>query len=538
MADNSSASPGKEEGSSRRLSLHRKTPSTGESAKSSTSNASLSPKPSIRKALLQSPAKKAVGILNSLSPSRRGSETLPEVSETATTQPDKMTGGEDTNPPSAGEAKAGTITPEATKSLQSLSMEDTRASGHDSTQKDATTPNRTDLPSVISGGKLAINRPTPRSPPTLPPRSIYEQMKPTPPKHIEDKDEGMVVDPSSSEHAVEPELVAIEDAEPPPPPIYEVDDVGNTTNSASLDSKNPWNTSAVVAPVDYSMWDDTNSVSFNVFNDENKVDNGQSPLRVVLCGSLLVHSRIILALGLSEGIHTFHLDTRSIDLETHSQLGPGITYLRMVTTGVHSGHQAVYVKPAGEQTGQIPSEMVESALSSIPRFPENRTDSRFPAQWIFCIDCAGWFRIIGGKSTADNFLEGFKLRSGVDVKNSSVGDAQVKIQAIHQAINCGSHDHRRSHHFHEVRNSIPQPPSADLDAQAAMIPSEVIDETATLSSYHCCYCGLFLAYDISTPVRAIFSNDLLNRLFKRDPILGDQEIPVTRFYRTLVLLHS
>lgn len=277
MTEDSSIPATKEGHRSPRISLHRKTPSSGESAKSSTSNSSLSPRPSIRKALLQSPAKKAVGLLNVMSPSRRGSETLPDVSAAAASQPDKSIAEEASLSTTGDAAKAGAVTPEATRSLESLSMEDTRASSQGQPQKVTPTPQPSNLPSVISGGKLAINRPTTRSPPTLPPRSIYEQMKPTPPKHIEDKDEGMVVDPSSSEHAAEPELVAIEDAEPPPPPlIYEVED--NGSGPPPFDSKNPWGTTASVEPVDYSMWDDTNSVPMNMFNDENNVDNGKHPL--------------------------------------------------------------------------------------------------------------------------------------------------------------------------------------------------------------------------------------------------------------------
>lgn len=245
------------------------------------------------------------------------------------------------------------------------------------------------------------------------------------------------------------------------------------------------------------------------------------------------------ALGLSDGIHAFHLANRSEDLETHNQLGPGITYVRMLNTGVHSGHQVFCVKPGDEQTSsEIPSELVQSALSSIPQSPDNLADSRFPARWMFCLDCAGWFRIISGISTSENFLESFSIRPGVDLKESAIADAQTKIQAIHQAIICGSNDHRRSHHFHEVPKSIPQPPPADFDADVTGISAEKVKETADLSSYHCCYCGLFLAFDPTAPVSAIFSNELLNRLMKRDPALGDQDVPVARFYRSLKFLHS
>lgn len=287
MTDGNPPPVNQEEPKSHRLSLHRKTPSAGESAKSSTSNSSLSPRPSIRKALLHSPAKKAVGLLNAMSPSRRGSDNSPDVSAGAVAQPEKRN-AEDASHPSTGDAaKAGAITPEATRSLESLSMEDTRVASQDAPQRATPTPQPSNLPSIISGGKLAINRPMTRSPPKLPPRTLYEQMKPTPPKHIEDKDEGMVVDPSSSEHAVEPELVAIEDADPPPPPIiYEVED--NATGPAAFDSKNSWVTAPPVEPVDYNMWDDTNSVPLNMYNDENNVENGKSSSSALLAARELI----------------------------------------------------------------------------------------------------------------------------------------------------------------------------------------------------------------------------------------------------------
>lgn len=99
-------------------------------------------------------------------------------------------------------------------------------------------------------------------------------MKPTPPRHIEDTNDGMVVDPSSSEHAVEPELVAVEDGDSPPPPlIYEVED--NGTPLASFESRGNWDTKASVEPVDYNMWDDTNSVPMNYFSEQNTVDNSK-----------------------------------------------------------------------------------------------------------------------------------------------------------------------------------------------------------------------------------------------------------------------
>lgn len=280
MTDGNSTPSKKEEPQFRRLSLHRKTPSSGESAKSSTSNPSLSPKPSIRKAILHSPAKKAVGLLNAMSPSRRGSEASTDLAASAAAQPQKSDAEKVNHPSTVDAAKAGAVTPEATRSLESLSMEDTAATGQDQPPRTMPTAQPSNLPSVISGGKLAINRPMARSPPTLPPRTLYEQLKPTPPKHIEDKDDGMVVDPSSSEHAVEPELVAIEDAEPPPPPIiYEVED--NAASPPTFDSKNSWVTAAPVEPVDYNMWDDTNSVPLNTFTDENNVENGKYHLSLM-----------------------------------------------------------------------------------------------------------------------------------------------------------------------------------------------------------------------------------------------------------------
>lgn len=251
------------------------------------------------------------------------------------------------------------------------------------------------------------------------------------------------------------------------------------------------------------------------------------------------HRNLIVALGLSEGINTFHTATREVDLETHNQLGPGITYVRTLNTGVHSGHQALCLKPAGEQeSSKIPAEFVTSALSTVPQPSQNSMNTQSSARWLFCLDCCGWFRIIGGVNTSDNYLESFKLRPDIDLNNGYLGDAQKQIQAIHHAIACGSGDHRRSHHFHEVSNSIPQPPSADLDVEAAGLPAEKINETANLSSYHCCYCGLFLAYDATAPVSSLFSRDLLNRLMKRDPALGDRDSPAARYYRSLKLLHT
>lgn len=95
-----------------------------------------------------------------------------------------------------------------------------------------------------------------------------------PPKHMEDTNDGMVVDPSLNEHLIEPELVAVEDADPPPPPlIYEVED--DRTPMASLQGKDSWDTKATVEPVDYNMWDDSNSIPMNYFGEENTVDNSK-----------------------------------------------------------------------------------------------------------------------------------------------------------------------------------------------------------------------------------------------------------------------
>jgi hypothetical protein len=227
-------------------------------------------------------------------------------------------------------------------------------------------------------------------------------------------------------------------------------------------------------------------------------------------------------LGLSDGIQSFHLSNRSADLETHNQLGPGVTYLRMLTTGVHHGHQAVCVKPASEQTSdQLPSTLVQSALASIPERPQEESDSKFETHWIFCIECAGWFRIVAGVSTSDEFLEDFRLRPDSGENDAAGKEAESKLQAIHH-----------------IPNAIPQPPSMDMDVGKETAGLDKVKDTATLSTYNCCYCGLFLAYDTSATVPSIFSNDLLDRLFKRDPMPGDAEVPIARFYRTLKLLHT
>lgn len=215
-----------------------------------------------------------------------------------------------------------------------------------------------------------------------------------------------------------------------------------------------------------------------------------------------------------------------------------MTYLRMLTTGIHATHQAVCVKPESEQTSSdIPFDLVAKALSSIPQSPQGDNEPKFETHWVFCIECAGWFRVIGGVSTSDQFLDDFKLRSGSGPNDDAVKKAEAKLQAIRRAIK-GSEDHRRPHHFHEISNAIPQPPSVDLDAENNATELAQVDDTANLSSYQCCYCGLFVAYDTSAIVPSIFSNDLLDRLFKRDPIPGDAEVPIARFYRTLRLLHT
>ena len=214
-----------------------------------------------------------------------------------------------------------------------------------------------------------------------------------------------------------------------------------------------------------------------------------------------------------------------------------MTYLRMLTTGVHSGHYAVCVKPANEQISRdIPSDLVESAISSIPHVPRSVTEMKPETHWMFCIDCAGWFRVIGGVSAPRELLTQFQLRTESDSDGASQ-ELESKLQAIEQAIK-NSEDHRRPHHFHAVPDSIPRPASVDIDLAQLAIPLDTVNAAADLSSYHCCYCGLFLACDTTATVRSIFPTDLLDRLFKRDPVPGDAEIPIARFYRTLKLLHT
>lgn len=530
------SSPAKEDKPpSRRLSLHRKTPSTGSATSPSASSASISPKAPSHKGLLQSPAKRAAGILNAISPGRRRSEPQYDAAQPANMLADKGVSAKDgrgSDVDASVDPARLSHAPEATKSLEHLSMEDSAKSSAPGTTSASPPP---DLPSVIAGGKLAINRSRPlsQSPPALPPRNIYEVMKPMPPKHIEDTNDGMVVDPSLNEHLVEPELIAVEDADPPPPPlIYEVEDDG--TPMASLQGKESWDTKATVEPVDYNMWDDSNSVPMNYFSEENTVDNSK-PRRET--DNQQTDRSIRAALGLSDGIQAFHLTNRSADLETHNQLGSGMTYLRMLTTGIHMGHHAVCVKPANEQTSSLlPPDLVQSAISSIPRLPQTDAESKYETHWIFCIECAGWFRVIGGLNASEQFLSGFQLRTGSDADGAN-REAESKLQAIGRAVK-GSKDHKRPHHFHAIADSIPQSPSADIDIANLAIPLDAINDTANLSSYHCCYCGLFLAYDTTATVRSIFPNDLLDRLFKRDPIPGDTELPIGRFYRTLKLLHT
>ena len=275
------SSPEKEEKSpSRRLSLHRKTPSNGSATSPSPSAATILPKSSSHKGLLQSPAKKAVGLLNAISPGRRRSEPQAEGTQAANVSVEKQLvteDGESSQAAATEETSRLNNTPEATKSLEHLSMDD--SAKFSDAEKASTSPLR-HIPSVISGGKLAINRTRKlsQSPPALPPRSIYELMKPLRPKHIQDTNDGMVVDPSLNEHLVEPELIAVEDADPPPPPlIYEVEDDG--TPIAPLQGKDSWDTKATVEPVDYNMWDDSNSVPVNYFSEENTVDNSEQPRR-------------------------------------------------------------------------------------------------------------------------------------------------------------------------------------------------------------------------------------------------------------------
>lgn len=210
----------------------------------------------------------------------------------------------------------------------------------------------------------------------------------------------------------------------------------------------------------------------------------------------------------------------------------------MLTTGVHGRHQAVCVKPVSEQTSdQLPANLVKSALCSIPGNRQEESVSKFETHWIFCIECAGWFRIVAGVNTSDEFLEDFRLRPALNENDAAVKEAESKLQAITRAVR-GSEDHRRPHHFHHIPNAIPQPPTVDMGVEKDAAQFEQVNDTANLSTYNCCYCGLFLAYDDSAIVPSVFSNDLLDRLFKRDPMPGDAELPVARFYRTLKLLHT
>lgn len=214
-----------------------------------------------------------------------------------------------------------------------------------------------------------------------------------------------------------------------------------------------------------------------------------------------------------------------------------MTYLRMLTTGIHMGHHAVCVKPANEQTSSVLlPDFVQSAISSIPHVPQTDAESKYETHWIFCIECAGWFRVIGGVNASEQFLSEFQLRTGSHDDGASK-EVKSKLRAIGRAVK-GSEDHRRPHHFHAIAESIPQPPSADVDVANLAIPLDTINDRANLSSYHCCYCGLFLAYDTMATVRSIFPSDLLDRLFKRDPIPSDAGVPIARFYRTLKLLHT
>ncbi|KAJ9115050.1 hypothetical protein QFC22_005378 [Naganishia vaughanmartiniae] len=515
----------KEGDRSRRLSLHRKTPSTGESAKSGASNSSPSPKSSTHRNLLKSPVKKAAGLINVISPARRSSD---KQSSTAHSEPVVSSNSESTAMPAASAkteaskenqhpSQMTSTTPEATQSLESLTMEDNALLKARQSQSGVKPATPTNLPSIISGGKLAINRPSTHSPPSLPPRSLYESMKPTPPKHVEDVTD-MAVDPASSDHVLEPELIAIEDAEPRPPPlIYEVENTPSRHSTLPTDSKTGWDTTAQVQAADYSMWDDTNSVPLNLLNAEHAVDN---------------------SLNMSDTIQGYHFSTRNHDLETHSTLGPGMTYMCMLRNGVHAGHQAVAFLPEVDQdTGEISADFVKNTVRCLPRFPDDSADSSSSSRWLFCLDCSGWFRLITGNSASTSFSETFKLSDEFDEQLEAEGP-QAKIKAIQKAIALGSQEHRRSHHFHQVTDVSSRPPAQDVDLQAAGISIESINIEAMLSSFHCCYCGLFLAYDPTPTIPSTYSPGLLKRLLDREPLPGDNSSAGIRYSRALKMLHT
>ncbi|KAJ9104496.1 hypothetical protein QFC21_001992 [Naganishia friedmannii] len=525
MSSQKSTPPEKEGDRSRRLSLHRKTPSTGESVKSGASNSSPSPKASTHRNLLKSPAKKAAGLMNAITPARRSSDKQSANSQSDIASPSNIESG--AMPASTVEAEAikdsrnpsqnVSTTPEATQSLESLTMEDRTLLKAREAQSDIKSTTPTNPPSIISGGKLAINRSTPRSPPLLPPRSIYESMKPTPPRHVEDVAD-IIADPASSDHVVEPELVAIEDAEPRPPPlIYEVEDTPNRYPTLPIDSKTGWDTSAQVQPADYSMWDDTNSVPLNLLSEEHAVDN---------------------SLNTSDTIQGYHFSSRNSDLETHGMLGPGMTYVRMLRNGMHAGHQVVAVQPeVGQNTAERSSDFMKGTLQCLPRFPETSAHSSSSSRWLFCLDCSGWFRLIAGNSTSTSFSKTFELSGDLNGQPEA-GTAQAKIKAIQQAIAQGSHEHRRSHHFHQVSDSSSRPVDQDVDFQDAGISIGSTNIGGMLSSFHCCYCGIYLAYDPKPAIPSTYPPELLKRLFDREPLPGDNSGAGIRYSRALDFLHA
>lgn len=241
---------------------------------------------------------------------------------------------------------------------------------------------------------------------------------------------------------------------------------------------------------------------------------------------------------MSDAIQKYHFSTRNSDLETHSALGPGMTYMRMLRDSIHAGHQVVSFFPeASEATAEVSADFVKETLQYLPRFPENSADSSSSSKWLFCLDCSGWIRLVTGNSTSTSFSETFKLSSDLDV-GLETESPQAKIKAIQKAITQGSHEHRRSHHFHQVRNASSRPVAEDIDLQDSEIPVELTNSEAMLSSFHCCYCGLFLAYDPTPAISSVYSPQLLKRLFDREPLPGDNSSAGIRYSRTLKLLHT
>jgi hypothetical protein len=312
-----------------------------------------------------------------------------------------------------------------------------------------------------------------------------------------------------------------------------VEDISSRNSALPIDSKTGWDTTAQVQPADYSMWDDTNSVPLNLLNEEHAVDNSKS-FRYSPCHKLNVRS--LLGLNMSDTIQAYHFSTRNSDLETHSTLGPGMTYMRMLRRGIHAGHQVVEVQShAGQDINDMSADFVKDTLRCLPNFPENSTDSSSSSKWLFCLDCSGWFRLITGNSTSESFSQTFELSDDLD-ERLEAESPQSKIKAIQRATAQGSHEHRRSHHFHHVPDASSRPVAQDIAAQDAGISIESTNIGAMLSSFHCCYCGLFLAYDPKPTIPSIFSHELLKRLYDREPLPGDNSNAGIRYSRALKIL--